>query len=110
MEIGKLNRLVTILHQQPGQDAAGQPSSAWVQFAKPWANIKHLSGAAAIRADAETSVVQASIRIRYRLDITAAMRVQHRANIYEIKAVLPDEQGKQHIDLVCELLPASVGV
>jgi SPP1 family predicted phage head-tail adaptor len=45
----------------------------------------------AIKAGAEASVVQASIRIRYRTDVTSAMRVVHGSTTYEIKAVLPDE-------------------
>ena len=105
MEVGKLNKLVTILQLMPGEDAAGQPNGAWVQFSKPWASILHQSGAEAIRADAPASAVKASIRVRYRLDITPEMRVQYRTAVYEIKAVLPDEVRKDRTDLVCELLP-----
>ena len=105
MEIGRLNKRITILHQVSGQDAAGQPIGEWVEFAKPWASILHQSGAEAIRADAPASAVKASIRVRYRLDITPEMRVQYRAAVYEIKAVLPDEVRKDRTDLVCELLP-----
>lgn len=105
MEVGELNKLVRILVQEQGTDAAGQPSGGWVQHAQPWASIRHPSGSAEIRAGAESAVVKASIRVRYRLDITNAMRVQHRAAVYEIKAVLPDEKRQQFTDLVCELLP-----
>ena len=109
MDFGKLNKLVKILQRGAGQDAAGQPVGTWVQYAKPWASIKHPTGTSTIRADAVTPAVQASIRLRYRLDVTAAMRIQHRQAIYEIKAVLPDEEGKEYVDLVCELLPPGVG-
>ena len=46
--------------------------------------------------------MRASIRIRRRDDITAAMRVVHGAKVYDIKAVLPDEHGRGFLDLVCE--------
>jgi SPP1 family predicted phage head-tail adaptor len=45
--------------------------------------------------------VRASIRIRYRTDITAAMRVTDGSTVYQVKAVLPDS-GRQYLDLVCE--------
>lgn len=104
MKAGPLNRLVTI--QQPGttQDEAGQPIPGWTTLATVWANIRHLSGVETIKADAPTSVVKASIRIRRRTDVTAAMRVVHGSTTYEIKAVLPDEESRERVDLACEVI------
>lgn len=109
MQVGKFNRKVLI--QKPGtaQDAAGQPVPGFVPLiatgdGKVWANIKMLSGLETIKADAPTSAVKASIRIRFRTDVTPAMRVTHGSTVYEIKAVMPDEAGRKFTDLACEIV------
>jgi SPP1 family predicted phage head-tail adaptor len=104
MIIGKLDRRVTIKRLTDGQDEIGQPVQVWVDVVTVWANIRTNTGVQTIRADKESSAVQASIRIRRRDGITAAMRVHHGATVYDIKAVLTDEESRERLDLVCEVL------
>lgn len=104
MRAGTLNSRVKLQSLTEGQDEIGQPVSVWTDFATVWADIRHQSGREAIKADKDVSIVEASIRIRRRTDVTAAMRVVHGATVYEIKAVLPDEQHKDRVDLVCEVV------
>lgn len=103
MKAGQLNSRVTIQQLTAGQDAIGQPVQTWSTLATVWANIKQPSGMESIRADRETSVLRASIRIRRRTDVTAAMRVVLGATVYQIQAVLSDEQHKEYLDLSCEV-------
>lgn len=102
MDAGKLNRRVKIQQLAAGQDALGQPVQTWSDLATVWANIKFNSGSETIKATAESSTAKASIRVRYRADITAGMRVLHGTTVFNIVAVLPDEQSRQHVDLACE--------
>ncbi|MDP3273021.1 phage head closure protein, partial [Limnobacter sp.] len=74
MDAGKLNCLVAIQQPPGAQDALGQPTGSWTTLATVWANIRYLNGVETIKADAATSVTKASIRIRRRTDVTAAMR------------------------------------
>ena len=104
MRAGTLNRRVTFKQLTDGQDEAGQPIQTWVDLVTVWANVRHLSGVETIKADAGTSIVKASIRIRRRTDINAGMRGYLGAAIYEIKAVLPDEESRERLDLACELV------
>lgn len=104
MAAGMLNSRVSIQARAAGQDAIGQPSETWATLATVWANIRHPSGSEAIRADAQASIVRASIRVRLRTDVTARMRVVHGAATYEIKAVLPDVARGEFMDLVCEVV------
>lgn len=104
MDSRDLKSLVTVQVLQAGQDAIGQPVTTWATFKTLRANIRYLNGLETIKADAQTSVVKASIRIRRRTDITAAMRVVFGATTFEIKAVLPDEQDRERLDLACEVL------
>lgn len=101
-QAGKLNSRVTIQAPGTAQDDAGQPLAAWSDVATVWANIALKSGLETIKGDAPVSVVQASIRIRYRTDLNAGMRVVHGSTQYDIRAVLPDNGRREFTDLVCE--------
>lgn len=104
MQAGRLNRRCTL--QAPGttQDELGQPIPGWTDVATVWADIRMKSGLEAIKAGASVSVVQASIRVRYRAGITAGMRIVHNLQAYNITAVLPDVGGREYVDLVCEVV------
>lgn len=102
MEAGKLNCRIAIQAPSAAQDGAGQPLASWSDVATVWANIAHKSGLETIKAGAPVSVVQASIRIRYRTDINAGMRVLYGTTQYDIRAVLPDNGRREFTDLVCE--------
>lgn len=104
MQAGRLSSRCTL--QQPGTatDELGQPIPGWTDVATVWADIRMKSGLEAIKAGASVSVVQASIRVRYRAGITADMRVVHNLTNYEIKAVMPDVGGREFVDLVCEVV------
>ena len=101
---GALNSRVTIQSPTATQDAAGQPIPTWADVATVWANVRHLSGTESIKADAESSTVKASIRIRKRPDIDASMRVVLGTTNYQVRAVLPDEIDRDKLDLVCEVV------
>ena len=101
MEAGKLTRRVRIEAKGQGTDAWGQPlPDVWTPVCEVWASIKNLSGLGTIRAQAETSIVKASIRIRWRTDVKAGMRVLASGAVYAIEAVLPDLQRREFVDLV----------
>jgi SPP1 family predicted phage head-tail adaptor len=101
--IGKLDQRVTIQQPDAGQDAIGQPLTGWVNRAEVWADVRHGSGLEQIKADALTSVVKASIRIRARSDVTSAMRVLCGATTYQIKTVTPSDDRRWTF-LACEVI------
>lgn len=103
MLIGKLNRLVIIQQLVSGQDTIGQPTQSWTTLATVWANIRYLNGIETVKSDAPVSVAKASIRIRRRVDVTAGMRVTLGTTYFDIRAVLPDEQSRDRLDLACEV-------
>ena len=98
--IGQLRHRVTLQSHLAVQDEAGQPSTAWLDTATVWADVRHQNGLTAIKSGADTSVVRASIRVRQRA-ISAGQRVLHGAVVYSIQAVLPDAT-RRFVDLVCE--------
>ena len=103
MNAGKLNRRVTIQQKTVVYDELNQPiSEDWTDFAMVWADIKFLSGLETVKASADISVSRASIRIRFRDDITSDMRVTFEQSVFDIHSVLPDVAKHEYCDLVCE--------
>lgn len=101
---GTLNRRVTIEQRTGSADTYGQPSTSWATLATVWASIVAPTGRAAaelLAADRETSPVAWSVRIRFRTDVTAGMRVVDGTTIYTIETVIPDMKGRVYVDLVC---------
>ena len=90
------------IQKRGGTDEWGNPNpDGWTDHVSVWANVRHQSGSESIRSGADTSIVRASIRIRWRSDVTAAMRVIHMGAVYEIEAVLPS-QKRDFVDLTCK--------
>ncbi|VFR96531.1 Probable phage hk022 gp9-related protein [plant metagenome] len=112
MESGELNRRIHIQQRGPGRLPSGQPAEVWtnVTAAPIWASIKAKSGLQTAASDTEVSASRYSIRVRYRPAIQANMRVVRVDGtgqpvfdtVYDIRAVLHDETGREYTDLVCE--------
>ncbi|WP_268906931.1 phage head closure protein [Burkholderia sp. USMB20] len=105
LRAGSLNRRVMIEARNDKPDVYGDPGKSWVPVGSGdvWASIKVLSGIASVKADAEISEIRASIRLRFRADLRAGMRVTERGTgaTFDVKAVLPDLEGREYVDLVC---------
>jgi len=99
MRAGTLSERCVIQRKTQGTDSWGAPlPEAWQDYATVWANVRHLSGVESIKSGADVSVVKASIRIRWRQDITAGMRVLHGAQTFDVEAVLYG-QRREYVDL-----------
>ena len=100
---GKLESRVKIMKKTKVRNSTGEMVDSWVEFGKAWGDVIQISGMDAIKADAITSVVKSSIRIRYKSGVVAGMRAVLRNETYDIRAVLSD-QVRVRMDLVCELV------
>lgn len=100
---GSLNKRISIEQRGTAVDSIGQPVEAWSQVWSCRASIRYPSGLSTIKAAADVSIVQASIRIRYHDGLNAGMRVVRPGEVFDIKAVLPN-RAEGYVDLVCELV------
>lgn len=103
MQAGRLNRRCVLQSPSQSVDELGQPIPGWTDVATVWADIRMKSGLESIKAGASVSVVQASIRVRYRAGITSGMRVVHNLRAFNVVAVLPDVSGRVYVDLIGEV-------
>jgi SPP1 family predicted phage head-tail adaptor len=94
---------VMIQQRSIGTDELGQPLNTWVNHVAVRADVRHVSGSETAKADALVSTVRASARVRRRADIKPTMRVLIGGTPYAITAVVPVEDGRQWMDIVCEV-------
>lgn len=102
--IGQLRDRIKIQRRTDGVNEVGEPlPDGWEDYVSLWANVRHPSGSEAIRSGADTSTVKASVRVRWRTDLTAGMQMVHMGKNYDIEAVLPGFDRKW-TDLLCQLV------
>lgn len=104
MDARRRNRLVQFKRLTAGQDEIGQPTQVWTNLVEVRGNVRYLNGVETLKAGAETAIAQASIRIAYRTNLTTADRAYLGDTVFQITAVLPDEAGKQHTDVTCQVV------
>lgn len=97
----QLNRRVLIEKPVTTRDEFGQRSTNWELHCYAWAHIRPGSGREFISAGRETNEVEVSVRVRYRTDLDATMRVVIDGVPHTVKAVVPDLAQRLYTDLVC---------
>jgi SPP1 family predicted phage head-tail adaptor len=92
MEAGQLRHKITI--QQPIKNS-WEEITQWLDVASVWARIEPLRGQEYLELRHANAEETGRITIRYRPDVTPAMRIAWGSRIYNILAILdPDEQHK----------------
>lgn len=82
----------------------GAVTDAWTDFDTDVpAEIWPMSGREFIAAQSIQAGVTTKITIRYVAGVEPRMRVVHGADVYNIKAVLPDPTLRRHLTLMCEV-------
>ena len=99
---GQLRDTITIQVRSSTDDAAGEPVLSWTDFAANiHANVTDMTGKEFVSGQAILNAVTTTVVIRYRVGVTAAMRVVSRGVIYNIQAVLEPENKRREMHLVC---------
>ncbi|MBI3936770.1 MAG: phage head closure protein [Betaproteobacteria bacterium] len=105
MNIGRMDRRITIEQPSEAQDAAYGTTVTWTVLAVVAASWEALRGQERIVADSMQSTIEGKFRIRWRSDVTPAMRIRHDGRTYNIRGVIP--LGRQD---ALELMVEAVGV
>lgn len=104
LNAGAMRARINIEQLAAGADGYGQPNGAWQTVASVWAEPLPASARVAgeqLAAGQEVATTARVWRIRYREDVTPAMRVTHGPTHYRIAQVLPDLRGREFVDLAC---------
>lgn len=90
MRAGELRHRCSLQCAQEVKGRGGSVVTTWLDVGKVWAEIMIPTGRVAVAADQLTAEITAEIRVRYRTDVTAGMRIVHGLMTYRIEAALPD--------------------
>lgn len=102
IDIGTLNRRVTVQARATGIDAeggvpdvwSGASFTAWAGFGAPGWRSARLAGA--LQAE-----ITHEITIRYRTGVAAGMRLVYRSRNFAIRAITDDEEAHEALILHC---------
>lgn len=102
LNAGQLDRRITIQARAAGVDERGQPNGTWTTVATVWAMPMPKAGREYFAAGQMQAEGGMAWRIRYRTDITAAMRVlDDLAEPWEIAAPPMPSANREWLDLFC---------
>jgi SPP1 family predicted phage head-tail adaptor len=101
MKSGLLRNRIIIQKQVSRKDELGQLVNEWGDICTVRAEIRDVSGKEYQGSQAEQTLTDCKILIRYRNDITADMRVLCNGIYYDIKAVLEDVK-RTRLELMCQ--------
>lgn len=99
---GRLDQRVTVQSCAPSRDAVGGPTEVWSDVATVWARVAPLSGKRIAQAQQVGSSVSKEVEIRWRSDISAAMRIKFADNSVAKVGWVEDYKRQGRIVLVVE--------
>lgn len=103
MNPGKLNKRITFQRKTSAKDDDGfENTQQYEDVISVWAGAKTISGREYYQAAAVQNEKQVRWIIRYREGLTEDMRIRFKSRIFEIKAILDDDELKKTLTIVCE--------
>lgn len=100
MQIGRLNRRVTIQQKSASRDAYGGEAITWTTVAIVWAAVLPLRGREYMAIREAGAELTTRFVIRYRSGVTPAMRIVHGDAHYDIVEVIDSEDGHRFLELM----------
>jgi SPP1 family predicted phage head-tail adaptor len=96
----KLNKRLAI--ETPVRDVSegGAAVIRWRQIAVIWASVQPRSGREVVRGDGQTLQTTHDVWLRYRPDLTGAMRFRLGTRVFEIQSIRDPDETKRW--LVCQ--------
>lgn len=92
---GDLRERVTIQQRAVTLDAIGENTAGWTDLATVWANAEPLRGREYFAAGQQQQLVDVRFRMRYRSDVTGAMRVVWRGLPHDIVGPPINVEGRR---------------
>ena len=100
--IGTLRDRLTIEQEARTGDGGGGSTVVWDGVADVWGAVEALSGKETSAADRITGSVDYRITIRYRTDLTPAMRFRRGSDAFHILSVLDKDGERRFLTCQCE--------
>lgn len=106
MDIGRLDKRITIQRRSATKDSYGQEVNQWVDIATVWANIKPIGGRERLRSMVVESSLTHTVMVRYRESLMPptladAWRIQYGTRIFNITAAMDMEEDHRWVVFDC---------
>lgn len=101
MEIGQLDRRITLQTSTEARSDFGEALPTWSTFVTCWAAVRHGSGNERMVANKNTVIGDAIFTIRYRDNITEKMRISWDGMIWDIQHIAYIGR-RQFIDIIAK--------
>jgi SPP1 family predicted phage head-tail adaptor len=111
MEIGKLDKRVTLQRRSATLDAYGQEVNTWVTAATVWANVRPVSGKEKSSMATIDAMMTHKVTVRYNVDFMPPTKVdawrivyptKAGTRIFDIKAAQDVDEARTHIMFDCQ--------
>jgi SPP1 family predicted phage head-tail adaptor len=102
MNIGSLNKRITLQYQTKVPDGMGGFVTAWVDAATVFAAIWPTSASEVVAANATSMVISHRIRIRYRSILKPSWRIKYGNRYFAIVSILNPSERNEMLDIMCK--------
>lgn len=102
MNIGKLNRRVSLLKRFVTRDEYGGEVTDWKTVGRVWANVAPEYGIEYLQSQQVTAETIVKITLRYNPEITVENRIEYNGKLYEIVGVMDEDTGHRATILNCK--------
>jgi len=101
MQIGDLDRRITIQQSTTTTNDYGEKVDGWATYRKVWAMLSFVRGDEQFEAEQKTAVRVVKFFVRYDSSITEKMRISWDSKIYDIRSIEQVSREK-YLVLKCE--------
>lgn len=106
MDIGRLDKRITIQRRSATKDAYGQEVNQWVDIASVWANVKPIGGRERMRSMVVESTLTHTVMVRYNDALMPptqadAWRIMYGTRMFNITAAMDVEEDRHWIVFDC---------
>lgn len=102
MRAGRLRHEITIQEPTATQNAVGEETLSWSDYATVRASVEPMSGREYWNSKQVQSEITHEIRIRYYPGVTSEMRVSWGNRVFEIESVINVNERNREMILMCK--------
>jgi SPP1 family predicted phage head-tail adaptor len=107
MEAGELRRVITIQTLTETPDGQGGITQGWSTFRHCWAAVKPMGGDERQQYAQLYPSASVHVTVRYTAGLSPKQRILYGSRVFDVLAVVDDEERHRQVDLICKELPVS---
>lgn len=102
VQVGELKHRLTLQFEDPQPDGQGGYTPIWTDLGVVWASVQPISGQEALVARQLQDSITHKVRMRWRPNVKAAMRLKWGTRLFNIRKVSNLDEGNVWLELRCE--------